>query len=285
MKRECCDESLCPFFVALLSSLSIGVARAEPGNAKLSSAPDTSACVQAYEQAQEQRQSGQLLEARGQLEVCARAACPKFIRSDCLTWDDELRAEIPTVVFAARSSGRDLSDVQVSLGERLLSARIDGEAIELDPGAYDFEFQLNGMPPVTQHVLISRGEKNRLLRAEFEPAASGPAPDSGTSPPPNPQRSWALPVIFGGVGVLGLAGFAGFGALGHSAESQLEKTCSPHCDKDQIANVRPNTPSPTCRSSSVSEASVLRLISFFAKVPRRARLSACRSTYERPLAA
>jgi len=193
--------------------------------------------VQAYEQAQEQRQSGKLLEARAQLDVCAQDACPEFIRSDCLNWHDELRAEIPSVVFAARSAGRDLSEVRVSLGQRLLAARINGEAIELDPGEYDFEFQPSDMKPVTQHVLISRGERNRLLRAEFAPTTLSPAADS-TKPVAQERRTWLLPGIFAGVGVLGLTGFVAFGALGHSAESELETTCSPHCNQDQIANVR-----------------------------------------------
>jgi len=228
----------CALTVIALSSLSLGVARAEPSAAQPTPATDGTACVQSYEQGQEQRQSGKLLEARVQLEKCAQDACPEFIRNDCLTWDNELRAEIPSVVFAARSAERDLSDVRVSSGKRLLTAHIDGEAIELNPGEYDFEFQPSGMAAVTQHVLISRGERNRLLRAEFGPIANDPARVSGTSLPLQAQRSWDLPVILGGVGVLGLAGFAGFGALGRSAESQLQTTCSPHCTEHQIASVR-----------------------------------------------
>jgi len=222
----------------MLSSFAVSVARAAPGDPALPGGSEGEACAQAYEQAQEQRQSGRLLEARTQLQMCVRDACPEFIRSDCLTWNDELRADIPTVVFAARSAGRDLSDVRVSLGQRLLTARIDGEAIELDPGVYDFEFRPSGMQAVTQHVLISRGEKNRLLLAEFAPRSDDPAQDSGTALPPQVQRSWVLPVIFGGVGVLGLAGFAGLAASGRSAESRLETTCAPNCNEDQVASVR-----------------------------------------------
>jgi hypothetical protein len=222
----------------LLSSFAISVARADPGDPAPSGVSDGEACAQAYEQAQEQRQSGKLLEARARLQMCVRDACPEFIRSDCLTWNDELRADIPTVVFAARSAGRDLSDVRVSLGQRLLTAHIDGEALELDPGIYDFEFRPIGMQAMTQHVLISRGVKNRLLLAEFAPPGNGPARDSGTALPRQVERSWVLPAIFGGVGALGLAAFAGIAASGHSAESELEKTCSPHCNEDQVASVR-----------------------------------------------
>ncbi|MEP7049081.1 MAG: hypothetical protein ABJB12_01960 [Pseudomonadota bacterium] len=211
-------------------------ARAEPPSASGSAG---SVCAQAYEQAQELRQSGKLLQARVQLESCAQDVCPDFIRNDCVTWDGEIRTEIPTVVFAARSAGRDLSAVRVSLGQRLLASHIDGEAIELDPGEYDFEFAVEGMPPVTEHVLLARGERNRLLRAEFGAPSNSKEPSSDTElASPAPTRSWVLPAVFGGLGALGLAGFGAFGAWGHAGESSLKVTCSPHCSKDQIASVR-----------------------------------------------
>lgn len=226
--------------VIALSSLSVSTARAEGAPAKPHAAALSggSLCAQAYEQAQEQRQSGKLLEARVQLETCAQDACPEFIRSDCLNWDSEVRTEIPTVVFAARSAGTDLSDVQVSAGQRVLTTHINGEAVELDPGEYDFEFSATGMKPLTQHVLLARGERNRLLRAELSPLVKdisvGEAPPSLTGA----RRSWALPVVFGGFGVAGLAGFGVFGAWGHAAESNLKDTCSPRCSKSQISSVR-----------------------------------------------
>ncbi|HYP76857.1 MAG TPA: hypothetical protein VER12_12910 [Polyangiaceae bacterium] len=230
------------FALLLLSSLSVSRARAEESDRNHPPAPDDGAenalCVRAYEQAQEQRHTGKLLEARVQLQSCARDACPKFIRSDCANWYGELQTEMPSVVFAARSAGRDLTDVQVSFQRRLLASRIDGEAIELDPGEYDFEFRSPGMQPLTQHVLISRGERNRLQRAELLPVAKvAAAPDEKKLPPPT-QRSWLLPGVLGGVAVVGLSSFVAFGVWGHSAESKLETSCSPNCSKDQISSVK-----------------------------------------------
>ena len=220
-----------------LGALPISKARAEESDTKDSASAE---CVRAYEQAQEQRHSGRLLEARVQLQGCARDACPEFIRSDCTAWYGELQAEVPTLVFAARSAGRDLTDVRVSLGQRVLASRIDGEAIELDPGEYDFQFAAPGMQPLTQHVLISRGERNRLQRVEFIPLAKeaeAPVGRAAPSLPPLPQRSWVLPAVFGGVAVLGLSSFGVFGGWGHAAESRLQTTCSPHCSKDQLSSV------------------------------------------------
>jgi hypothetical protein len=179
-----------------------------------------------------------LLQARTELATCAQDACPGFIRSDCLNWDGEVRAEVPTVVFAARSAGRDLSDVQVSVGQRVLTSHIDGEAIELDPGEYDFVFTAAGLMPLTQHVLLARGERNRLLRAELSPPAKDAGAGGELAPKALAPRSWVLPVVFGGFGAIGLAGFGVFGAWGHAAESNLKDTCSPQCSKGQISSVR-----------------------------------------------
>src|SRR6478735_3744408 len=220
------------FTLILLSASSVGMARADQADSNhpsLSDGGDNAACVRAYEQAQEQRHTGKLLEARSQLQSCARDACPKFIRADCANWYGELQTEVPSVVFAARSAGRDLTDVRVSFRERLLASRTDGEAVELDPGEYDFEFRSPGMQPLTQHVLISRGERNRLQRAELLPVAKvAAAPDEKKLPPPT-QRSWLLPGVLGGVAVVGLSSFVAFGVWGHSAESKLETSCSPNC--------------------------------------------------------
>ena len=225
----------CSLALFALGSLSIGKARAE--DAEITN-PATAACVRAYEQAQEERQSGKLLEAREHLQACARDACPGFIRSDCTAWGHELEAEVASVVFSARSAGRDLTEVRVSSGPRVLASRIDGQAIELDPGEYDFRFTAPGMQPVTRHVQLSRAER-KLQSVEFVPLPKTPSAGEGAPlPPPLEPRSALLPAVFGGVAVLGLAGFGVFGAQGHSAESRLETTCSPRCSQDQISSVR-----------------------------------------------
>jgi hypothetical protein len=225
----------CSLALFALGSLSIGEARAEDADAANQA---TAACVHAYEQAQEERQSEELLEARVHLQGCALDACPAFIRSDCSAWYHELQAEMPSVVFTARCAGRDLTDVRVSSGQRVLASRIDGAAIELDPGEYDFQFTAPGMQPVTHHVRISRGERY-LQRVEFVPLSNEPTALQRTaSQLPAAQRSAVLPAVFGGVAVLGLAGFGVFGTRGHSAESKLQTTCSPHCSEDQISSVK-----------------------------------------------
>lgn len=223
--------------VAALVLLSSAAARAQGGaESSPAPAPAVAACAKAYEQAQVQRKNGQLVAARHTLQLCADDACPAFVREDCDAWYTAVQNELPTLVFTAQSLGRDLTDVRISIGSRLLADRIDGQAIELDPGEYDFDFNAAGMQPLSQHLLIARGEQNRLVRVELLPLAAG---DPGHDVPGgHSRRSWLLPGIFTGVGVAGLAGFGALGAWGHSSESKLQDTCSPYCSKSDISSVR-----------------------------------------------
>ncbi len=220
------------------------------GAARAQEAPDAEAtpeaatnaeCVRGYEEGQVARQAGQLVSSRSLLQLCARDECPDFIRSDCATWYGEVQTEVPTVVFAARSRGLDLVDVRVSLGGRDLAARIDGQALELDPGEYDFTFHAPGMQPRTQHSLIVRGERNRLIQVELVPEGGSPAALSTEADAPSlaaRQRSLLLPGIFAGIGVAGLSGFALLAASGRSTESLLEDACAPRCSERQVSGVR-----------------------------------------------
>ena len=227
-----------PVMLAALTVLSSGLARAEGDlhETPIAPAPSSAECVRMYEQGQEHRNSGRLVAARAALQVCARDECADFIRHDCAAWYGELQDELPTLVFAARSGERDLTNVRIAIGQRVLAARIDGQAIELDPGEYDLDFVAPGMLPLTQHVLIARGERNRLLRVELRPEHPVSfAPPRLASPQ---TRSLLLPGLLVGLGTVGVAGFGALGALGLSSESKLEATCSPRCSAAEVSSVR-----------------------------------------------
>jgi hypothetical protein len=88
-----------------------------------------------------------------------------------------------------------------------------------------------------KHFVLVPGERNRLIEVELVPI--GTAQEQAVPPPSPPRaRSLLLPGIFAGVGAVGLAGFAGLGAWGRSNESKLERSCSPHCSKGDISDVR-----------------------------------------------
>ena len=220
--------------VLVLVAVSLQCAKAQGQEASAVNAQ----CVQAYEHGQIQRKTGGLLEARSTLQQCAQDECPDFIRNDCLGWFAEVQNDVPSLVFAAKSQGRDLSDVRVSLGSRVLTSRIDGQVLELDPGEYDFRFESPGMQSQTKHFVLATGERHRLVQVDLVSIAAAAAEQPVTTASRPRARSLLLPGIFVGVGAVGLGGFAGLAVWGRSNESKLELTCAPHCSASKISEVR-----------------------------------------------
>jgi hypothetical protein len=94
------------------------------------------------------------------------------------------------VVLAAKSAaGADLIDVQVTMDGNVLATKLDGLAIDVDPGAHTFVFATpNG--PVEQRVVVPEGAK--AFRVAVGPSAgAGPAPPT---PPPAAGAAGAAPV-------------------------------------------------------------------------------------------
>jgi hypothetical protein len=212
-----------------------GFATAAGTAAAQAAAPSREECASAYETAQEQRQVGKLLSARQTLQLCANEACPDFVRNDCTAWYDEVQGEVPTLVLAAKSRGHDLSAVRVWSGERLLSARLDGQAIELDPGVYDLRFEAQAMQPLDRHIVVARGERDRLVEVTLEPVQSRPAARPVAVPS---EPSLMLPATLLGLGALGVGGFAALAIKGRALENDLASSCSPRCGAGRIDEVR-----------------------------------------------
>jgi hypothetical protein len=139
-------------------------------------------------------------------------------------------------VFAVKDArGADVTAAKVFDGDRLLAERLDGKAVEVDPGEHRFRVELEGEPPRTETVLLREGE--RLRRVTFgtgerivvgrpvEPAPTG-------MPPP-------AFFILGTVGVAGLGLFAGLGTAGLAQRSELEELgCKPSCPADEVDAMR-----------------------------------------------
>jgi len=211
-------------------------------------------CARAYESSQEHRGAGAISSARAEFERCQRDDCPAFIRSDCSRWSKELEAEQPTVIFSAKRGTRKLTDVRVSVGGRVLVEQLNDQAVELDPGEYDFRFEMAESGLVVQHALIQAGNKDRLVQVEFAPLAQAQgaglqphrlphASDTGQpsntqsapAPAPSPQ---VLPWVLLGIGATSLGTGAALSVWGGHEELELRETCSPICTDSQVQPVR-----------------------------------------------
>ncbi|MES1177398.1 MAG: hypothetical protein ABUL62_23960 [Myxococcales bacterium] len=234
--------------IALAAFLAAQAAPAHADNA--ASSYSLQACALAYENSQEHRRAGALLVARAELARCAQDDCPEFIRNDCTQWSKETEAEQPTVLLSAKRGGRELNDVRVSLGDRVLAERLPSQAIALDPGSYELQFEAPGSAVLVQQVVIRAGEKNQLVQVDLAPPPAPPAAPLQPAGAPIPSatlRSDAaapsgarrvLPWALLGVGAASLGAGVGFALWGHSNENQLRASCSPICSDSEVRPVR-----------------------------------------------
>jgi hypothetical protein len=198
---------------------------------------DKQACATAYEQGQRLRRDHALVESRDRFVTCSRV-CPATLQTECSAWLSEVNRALPSVVLGARlANGRDVADVQVSLDGKPFVERLDGKAMELDPGEHLFSFRREGGEPAEERVVIREGEKERALSVVMSSPVSAPVPRSesqgASTIRPIPVAVWALL----GVGAVGLGTFAGFGLAGRSEQSSTLDRCSPDCSEAQVNDV------------------------------------------------
>jgi hypothetical protein len=155
-------------------------------------ASDLKTCDAAYEQAQSLRDARKLASARGQLLLCARAACPAFMAKDCTTWLGEVEPRIPSVILVALdAAGAALPNVSASM-EGGAARRLDGTSWDVDPGQHTFTFVLPDGTRVDRSFLVVEGQKDQRV------AVSLAAPPLAAPPPPAPFPVTSVP---GGIGV------------------------------------------------------------------------------------
>ncbi len=140
-----------------------------------------SECIEANAKGQDARRDHRFATARTLLTQCSQPSCPAMVRDDCTKRLDELERSQPTIVFSVTdAAGRDLVNVKVSVDGTVLADKVDGTALNVDPGARMFTFEAPGHPPFDQTIVIREGEKERNERvilgsAEAAPPAPTPA--------------------------------------------------------------------------------------------------------------
>jgi hypothetical protein len=195
---------------ALLAGLAVAAM-----SATASASPTKQECLAANDKAQDLRNAGKLKDAREQLAVCISQSCPGPVRDDCTQRLTEIATAQPSVVFAVKDGGgNDLSAVSVTVDGQPLVGRLDGSAIDVDPGDHVFRFESGGAV-ANKHFVVREGEKGRreaiVVRATPAPAGPVPSEQSGST-----QRTAGL--VVGGVGVAGVVIGSIFGALALSAK-------------------------------------------------------------------
>jgi hypothetical protein len=203
-----------PPFVALSLAVVLGGA--------LVSAPAQAdpSCIAAYEQTQTLRKDGKPAAAKAQAASCAHAECPAILAKDCTKWLAELEAVVPTVILEARGSEPSApvrADVRVKVDGVVLTEKVDGKPLAVEPGSRLFTFEVEGAAPVARTVVVKEGEKNKKVSVTLAPAARAEGR-------PIPLGFW----LFGGASVVALATSAVFAIDGFAKKGDLEE-CKPRC--------------------------------------------------------
>jgi hypothetical protein len=211
----------------------------------IAGADDRTSCSNAYVAAQTRRGEHRLLAARDQLRACARQECANVMQGqmikDCAEWLGQVEASIPSVVLAAsNASGADLTDATVRLDGVIVARRLDGVALDVDPGSHVFSFDAPGAPTVTESAFVPEGTKNQIIRVTLPIAATGEGPPSLSSAPPRAKKTngsaedaasnagsgagWAYLAFGAGAG--GIAVGSIFGVLALQTQSSLNSACT-----------------------------------------------------------
>jgi hypothetical protein len=160
------------------------------------SSPSKAECLEANDQAQDLRRAGKLIEARAKLAVCVATTCPGAVRQDCSRWLGEVNEAIPSLVFeASNSAGNDVAAVRVTMDGKPFAEKLDGSALQVDPGKHLFTFDdAGGHAHVEKTVDVREGVKDRHVSvvlgarlgtdtpadAEAHPHLAGPDHPSST---------------------------------------------------------------------------------------------------------
>jgi hypothetical protein len=204
------------------------------GDVAQAQAPLTgAACIAANEQAGPLRRAGKLREARKQLRDCSAPSCPTAVQKDCIAGAAQVDADVPTIAFSVQDgAGNDLSAVQVSLDGEVIGTKLDGKAIEVDPGEHLFRFESAGQPTIEKRIVTVEGEKNRRERVVLgelkAPPATGPAKLTVVLAPPdkpNVQKRAGYLVGGGGLFVTGVGAVFGLVAVINWKNTKTE--CGP----------------------------------------------------------
>ncbi len=198
-------------------------------------------CTDAYVQAQSLRDAHKLKDSRDRLRVCSQSTCAGFIVKECTAWLLEMEGRVPSVVLSAKDShDQPVMDVTVSMDGTPIAQKLDGQAIDVDPGPHTFTFVATDGTKVDQPYAVLEGQKAQSVTATFPASASSPAPGlgaplhaeaQGVMPGPSEGAAfWTaqrdVGVAAAAIGVAGIAAGSVLGLLAKSAVNQQNVDCA-----------------------------------------------------------
>lgn len=195
--------------------------------------PTTSECLSASEDSLKDGNDHALRAERKHLLICSANSCPTEIRKECMRRVEEVNAAMPALVFEAKKAdGTDLTEVKVTMDGEVLTDRLDGTALEIDPGKHTFVFETEGEDSITKELVLNEGVKDRRESVQFGNVAAAMGTQSG---PPTEQAQGGMPtqrvvaLVTGGIGVAGIGTGAVLGVMAMQKKQDAEKLCPHDC--------------------------------------------------------
>jgi hypothetical protein len=122
------------------------------------------ACLTAYQQARQAADAGHLLKSKDISAQCLQPSCGTFIQQQCALLRAQVESDVPSVVpVVTDDAGRMQVLVEVRMDGALLTSKLDGLALSIDPGRHEFSFSTDNGIFATQRLFIVQGERNRAL--------------------------------------------------------------------------------------------------------------------------
>lgn len=91
----------------------------------------------------------------------------------------QMEADIPSVVLmVSDASDAPISAFEVRMDGDLLTSKLDGIAIPVNPGWHEFTFSAEGAVFATQKILLAQGQRNRAISV---PRRAGSGREKGTA--------------------------------------------------------------------------------------------------------
>jgi hypothetical protein len=211
--------------VAMASCVVLQSLRAAAGD------PTTAQCLAASEDSFTSRSEHRFRMERSQLLTCSAPSCPADVRRECMRRADEANGAIPTIVFEAKdAAGNDLGAVRVTMDGEVLAQRLEGMALDVDPGEHSFVFETAGSLAIRKTFIISVSQKDRRETITFGP----PVSSLGAEMPSTEARSGLgtqkiLALVAGGLGAVGLGVGSAFGLVALSKKNDAETACPNLC--------------------------------------------------------
>jgi hypothetical protein len=197
----------------------------------------TETCLENHAQGQEFRLSGKLLEGRDTFLHCSATQCPAQIQRDCLNYLEQIQIQIPSVAFRVSADGVSRADVKVFIDGNLVLEKLSGKAVDLNPGSHELRVVLPPFAPYEQSLVVSEGDKFRVVQVTF----TTPAPESPEDAAKRVPMHRPIPLpsyILGGVGVAAAINGLVWALSSNALEQELESTCAPDCEQESVDVLR-----------------------------------------------